>query len=93
MSSVDPESARDRPRVGSDKPRAGRAPRADAQRNRDKLLEVARGAFATAGDTVTLESIAQQAGVGIGTLYRHFPNREALAEAVYAAELDDVTAD
>ncbi|MFE3190043.1 TetR/AcrR family transcriptional regulator [Nocardia sp. NPDC059240] len=75
-----------------DKPRAARAPRADAQRNRDRLLEVARVAFANAGDTVSLEGIAQQAGVGIGTLYRHFPNREALAEAVYAAELDDVTA-
>ncbi|WP_115944977.1 TetR/AcrR family transcriptional regulator [Amycolatopsis thermalba] len=66
-----------------------RAPRADALRNRDKLVEVARAAFA-AGDA-SLEGIAREAGVGIGTLYRHFPTREALVEAVYAAELDDVT--
>jgi AcrR family transcriptional regulator len=70
-------------------PRA-RAPRSDAQRNREKLLEVARAAFAAADDTVALEGIAREAGVGIGTLYRHFPTREALVEAVYAAELDDV---
>jgi AcrR family transcriptional regulator len=68
-----------------------RAPRADALRNRDKLIEVARAAFAAATDTVSLEGIARDAGVGIGTLYRHFPTREALVEAVYAAELDDVT--
>ncbi|MDQ7809091.1 TetR family transcriptional regulator [Amycolatopsis sp. A133] len=69
----------------------GRAARADARRNREKLVEVARAAFATDG-SVALETIARAAGVGIGTLYRHFPTREALVEAVYAAELDDVTA-
>jgi AcrR family transcriptional regulator len=69
---------------------AGRPARADARRNRDKLLVAARAAFAAADDTVALETIAQQAGVGVGTLYRHFPTREALVEAVYAAELDDV---
>ena len=68
-----------------------RAPRADALRNRDKLVQIARSAFATAEDVVSLEGIAREAGVGIGTLYRHFPTREALVEAVYAAELDDVT--
>jgi AcrR family transcriptional regulator len=68
-----------------------RAPRADALRNRDKLVQIARTAFATAEDAVSLEGIAREAGVGIGTLYRHFPTREALVEAVYAAELDDVT--
>ncbi|MBR7837084.1 TetR/AcrR family transcriptional regulator [Actinospica durhamensis] len=73
------------------KPRQTRAPRADAQRNRDRLVEVARAAFA-AQDSVTLEGIAKDAGVGIGTLYRHFPTREDLVEAVYAAELDEVTA-
>lgn len=52
---------------------------------------VARAASATAGDTVPLEDIAREAGVGIGTLYRHFPTRESLMEAVYAAELDEVT--
>lgn len=68
-----------------------RARRADALRNRDRLVQVARAAFAAANDTVSLEGIAREAGVGIGTLYRHFPTREALVEAVYAAELDDVT--
>jgi len=66
--------------------------RRDAQRNRDVLLVVARRAFTTTDDSVPLESIAREAGVGIGTLYRHFPTREALVEAVYAAELDDVVA-
>ena len=69
---------------------AGKKTRADALRNRNTLVQVARDAFA-ASDTVTLEGIARAAGVGIGTLYRHFPTREALVEAVYAAELDDVT--
>ncbi|WNI30091.1 TetR/AcrR family transcriptional regulator [Streptomyces sp. ITFR-6] len=69
-----------------------RTPRADAQRNRDKLVRVAGAAFASADGTVSLEGIARDAGVGIGTLYRHFPTREALVEAVYAAELDDVAA-
>ncbi|WP_448628251.1 TetR/AcrR family transcriptional regulator [Geodermatophilus sp. URMC 64] len=64
----------------------GRTLRADAQRNRDRLLEVAAHAFA-AGDDVTLEAIAREAGVGIGTLYRHFPTREALVEAAYRNEL------
>lgn len=71
-----------------------RAPRADALRNRDKLLQSARAAFAAAEaapqGAVSLEGVAREAGVGIGTLYRHFPTREALVEAVYAAELDDV---
>jgi AcrR family transcriptional regulator len=62
--------------------------RADAQRNRENLLAAARRAF-TAGDaTVALETIAKDAGVGIGTLYRHFPTREALVEAVFRAERD-----
>lgn len=71
---------------------AGRPARADARRNREKLLAAARDAFAAADGAVALEAIARDAGVGIGTLYRHFPTREALVEAVYAAELDDVTA-
>lgn len=61
--------------------------RADAQRNRQRLLEAARRSFSSGGDKVTLEAIAREAGVGIGTLYRHFPTREALIEAVYRAEL------
>jgi AcrR family transcriptional regulator len=72
-------------------PGAGPPLRADARRNREKLVAVARAAFSAADDTVPLEAIAREAGVGIGTLYRHFPTREALVEAVYAAELDDVT--
>jgi AcrR family transcriptional regulator len=67
--------------------------RSDARRNREKLLEVATAAFAAAaGRPVSLESIARDAGVGIGTLYRHFPNREALVEAIYRTELDEVAA-
>lgn len=61
--------------------------RADAHRNRQRLLEAARRSFAAGGDKVTLETIAREAAVGIGTLYRHFPTREALVEAVYRAEL------
>jgi AcrR family transcriptional regulator len=72
-------------------PRAERPLRADARRNRDRLVAVARAAFTAADDTVPLEDIARGAGLGIGTLYRHFPTREALVEAVYAAELDDIT--
>ena len=66
--------------------------RADAARNRERLLEVATAAFTSGDDQVTLEGIARAAGVGIGTLYRHFPSREALIEAVYRAELAEVAA-
>ena len=61
--------------------------RADAQRNRQRLLEAALRAFSFDEEKVTLEAIAREAGVGIGTLYRHFPTREALVEAVYRNEL------
>jgi AcrR family transcriptional regulator len=66
--------------------------RADAQRNRDRLLEVAVRAFSSDGPEVTLEGIAREAGVGIGTLYRHFPTREALVEAAYRNELQRLCA-
>jgi AcrR family transcriptional regulator len=67
--------------------------RSDARRNREKLIDVATAAFAAAdGASVSLESIARDAGVGIGTLYRHFPTREALVEAVYRAELAELAA-
>jgi AcrR family transcriptional regulator len=62
--------------------------RADAQRNRVKLIEVAADAFAERGADASLEQIARQAGVGIGTLYRHFPTREHLVEVVYRRELE-----
>ena len=65
----------------------GRALRADAQRNRDRLLSAAVRAFSHDGPEVTLDAIAKDAGVGIGTLYRHFPTREALIEAAYRSEL------
>src|SRR5258708_5683395 len=62
--------------------------RADARRNRDRLLEAAVRAFSADGPDATLDAIAKEAGVGIGTLYRHFPTREALVEAAYRNELD-----
>jgi AcrR family transcriptional regulator len=65
----------------------GRSMRADARRNREKLLLAAVELFAGAGEDVPLEAIAERAGVGIGTLYRHFPTREALAEAAYRNEV------
>ena len=61
--------------------------RADAQRNRERLLDAAVRAFSQDGADVTLDAIAKDAGVGIGTLYRHFPTREALIEAAYRNEL------
>lgn len=66
--------------------------RADARRNREKLLAAAATAFAQEGTAASLEAIAKRAGVGIGTLYRHFPTREALIEAAYANELDRLCA-
>ncbi|MGT2468484.1 MAG: TetR/AcrR family transcriptional regulator [Mesorhizobium sp.] len=62
--------------------------RADARRNRDKLVEVAAQMFASDGVDVSLEEIARRAGVGIGTLYRHFPTREHLVEVVYRREVE-----
>jgi AcrR family transcriptional regulator len=67
-----------------------RALRADAQRNHDRLVEVAAAAFARDGIDTSLEEIARTAGVGIGTLYRHFPNRDALLEAVFRHNVDDI---
>ncbi|MEZ5946002.1 MAG: TetR family transcriptional regulator [Hyphomonas sp.] len=60
-----------------------RRPRADAERNRQRLLETAKAVFARDGAAASLEEIARTAGVGIGTLYRHFPARDDLIEAVY----------
>jgi AcrR family transcriptional regulator len=69
---------------------AGRKPRADGQRNRERLLQTAKAAFADAGPDVSLDEIARRAGVGIGTLYRHFPNRDAIVEAVYRREVQQL---
>jgi len=66
--------------------------RADAQRNRERLLAAAMQAFAVEGEEVALESVAARAGVGIGTLYRHFPNRDALVVAAYQNEVDELCA-
>jgi AcrR family transcriptional regulator len=64
-----------------------RKPRADAKRNRERILEVAREAFTRHGAEATMNDIARQAGIGPGTLYRHFPTRDALIEAVYRSEV------
>jgi AcrR family transcriptional regulator len=69
-----------------------RKPRADAERNRDRVLEVAKEAFTRSGADASLDDIAKQAGVGAGTLYRHFPSREALIEAVYRTEVEKLAA-
>ena len=66
--------------------------RADAARNREKLLSAAAEEFALRGSSASLEAVAKRAGVGIGTLYRHFPTREDLVAAAYAAEVDDLRA-
>src|SRR5260370_22308552 len=71
---------------------AGRKPRADAQRNRERILEVAKEAFTHAGANASLDDIAKEAGVGPGALYRHFPTRDALIEAVYRTEVEKLAA-
>jgi AcrR family transcriptional regulator len=70
--------------------KATRKPRADALRNRDLLLEAAKSVFSAGGPEASLEAVARTAGVGIGTLYRHFPTREALFEAVYRHEVQQL---
>src|SRR4051794_22345606 len=67
-----------------------RPKRADAARNFDALIGAARAAFTESGNQASLEDIARRAGVGIGTLYRNFPNRQALLEAVYLEEVDAI---
>jgi AcrR family transcriptional regulator len=73
-------------------PAPSRKPRADAERNRGRLLEAARAAFASGGTGASLEDIARSAEVGIGTLYRHFPTREALISEVYRNEAEKLAA-
>jgi AcrR family transcriptional regulator len=67
-----------------------RRPRADAVRNRERVLEAAKAVFSAGGPDASLEAVAKRAGVGIGTLYRHFPTREALFEAVYRREVEQL---
>jgi AcrR family transcriptional regulator len=71
---------------------ASRKPRADAHRNRERILAVAREAFTRSGADVSLDDIAKQAEVGPGTLYRNFPNRDALIEADYRSQLERLAA-
>jgi AcrR family transcriptional regulator len=71
---------------------AQRKPRADAQRNRNRILEVAKQAFTRSGANASLDDIASEAGVGPGTLYRHFPTREELLQAVYRSEMEKLAA-
>jgi len=65
-----------------------RRPRADSVRNRERVLEAAKAVFSAGGKEASLDAVARRAGVGIGTLYRHFPTREALFEAVYRREVE-----
>jgi len=67
-----------------------RKPRADSARNRQLLIDAAKEGFSEIGLSVSLEEIARRAGVGIGTLYRHFPTREAIVEAVYRREVEQL---
>lgn len=73
-------------------PSKSRKPRTDAQQNRERILEVAKEAFSQFGVSASLDEIAKEAGVGPGTLYRHFPTREALLEAVYRTEVEKLAA-
>jgi AcrR family transcriptional regulator len=71
---------------------APRKLRADAQRNRECILEIAKQAFTRSGVNISLDDVGKQAGVGAGTLYRHFPTRDALLEAVYRSEVEKLAA-
>jgi len=71
---------------------ASRKPRTDAQRNRERILEVAKEAFTKHGVNTSLDDIAKESEVGAGTLYRHFPTRHALIEAVYRTEVEKIAA-
>jgi AcrR family transcriptional regulator len=79
-----------RPRDAAPSELLARPKRADARRNYEKVLAAARQAFAEGGEATALEEIARRAGVGIGTLYRHFANRQALLEALYVNEVEAI---
>src|ERR1700693_4736200 len=66
--------------------------RADALRNRERILEIAKESFTRSGANISLDDVAKQAGIGPGTLYRHFPTRDALLEAVYRTEVEKLAA-
>jgi AcrR family transcriptional regulator len=86
MSGADQINAKRKPQP----PATARKPRADSARNRQLLIDSAKAGFAEFGLNVSLEEIARRAGVGIGTLYRHFPSREAVVEAVYRREVEQL---
>lgn len=69
-----------------------RKPRADAQRNRARILEIAKRAFTRSGINISLDDVARQARIGAGTLYRHFPTRDVLLAAVYRTEVEKLAA-
>lgn len=73
-------------------PHSSRKPRADAQRNRERILDVAKEIFTRAGAAASLDDIARHAKIGPGTLYRHFPTRDTLIEAVYRSEVEKLAA-
>src|SRR5579862_9001070 len=76
--------------MGVQPAKTSRKPRADSVRNRERLLEAAKAVFSVGGPDASLEAVARRAEVGIGTLYRHFPTREALFEAVYRHEVEQL---
>ncbi|MGB3243987.1 MAG: TetR/AcrR family transcriptional regulator [Sulfitobacter sp.] len=76
--------------MGHEDAKSGRQPRADSVRNRERLLEAARQIFSIGGPDASLEAVARKAELGIGTLYRHFPTRESLFQAVYRREVDEM---
>jgi AcrR family transcriptional regulator len=76
--------------MGDQTAKPSRSPRADSLRNRERLTQAAAEVFSAGGGQASLEAVARQAGVGIGTLYRHFPTREALFDAVYRREVDQL---
>jgi AcrR family transcriptional regulator len=77
--------------MGTQSIETARKPRADAVRNRERVLAAAKAVFSKGGADASLEAVAKRAGVGIGTLYRHFPTREALFEAVYRREVQQLS--
>jgi AcrR family transcriptional regulator len=76
--------------LGGHLTKTARRPRTDAVRNRERVLEAAKVVFSAGGADASLEAVARRAGVGIGTLYRHFPTRETLFEAVYRREVEQL---
>jgi len=92
VSGHDPETAEEgaRESESGDRPRGSRPMRADAVKNRARILDAAEEIFATEGVAVPIDAVAERAGLGVGTLYRHFPTKEALFEAIVVARLEQL---